>query len=339
MDNHQRALRFGAALIATALVFRLAGSGLFQSVSDFLTQPKIASFLLYLETGRIVRFSQSMEENTGSVQEVFALESAIPDFARLPEEKPCFSTADAEGINIKYNCARSPDLAALISRPLDWDLTAAEPTVLILHTPTTESYTPSKGESYKESSLFRTRDEDYNMLSIGDLVARILEAGGINVLHDRELHDYPSYNGSYNHARKSVKQYLEEYPSIRLVLDLHRDASGDNRNQMKTHATVEGQDSAQLMLVVGTDAAGISHPNWEENLALGLKLQVQMERLCPGIMRYVNLRAQRFNQDLLPGMLLVESGAAGNSHTEALRAAQMLAQGILSLAKGCEIKS
>jgi stage II sporulation protein P len=136
-----------------------------------------------------------------------------------------------------------------------------------------------------------------------------------------------------------VKQYLNEYPSIRLVLDLHRDASGDNRNQMKTHATVEGQDSAQLMLVVGTDAAGISHPNWEENLALGLKLQVQMERLSPGIMRYVNLRAQRFNQDLLPGMLLVEVGAAGNSHTEARRAAQMLAQGILSLAKGCKITS
>jgi len=339
MDNHQRTLRFGAALIATALVFRLGCSGLFQSLSDFLTQPKIASFLLYLETGRIVRFSQSMEEKTGAEREVFALESAIPDFARLTAAKPAFSAADAEGINIKYNCSRSPDLAALITRPLDWDLTGEEPTVLILHTHTTESYTQAKGEVYEESSLFRTLDEDYNMLSVGDLVARILEAGGIKVIHDRELHDYPSYNGSYNHARKSAKQYLEEYPSIRLVLDLHRDASGDNRNQMKTHATVEGQDSAQLMLVVGTDAAGISHPNWEDNLALGLKLQVQMERLCPGIMRYVNLRAQRFNQDLLPGMLLVEVGAAGNSHTEALRAAGMLAQGILSLAKGCEITS
>ena len=331
MDNHQRSLRFGAAMIAAALVFRLGCSGLFQSLSDFLTQPKIASFLLYLETGRVVRFSQSTE-----VQEVFALESALPDFARPAEEKPAFSAADAEGINIKYNCARSPDLAQLLTRPLSWDLTGDEPSVLILHTHTTESYTRSKGETYEETSLFRTLNEDYNMLSVGDTVARILEAGGIRVIHDRELHDYPSYNGSYNHARKSVKQYLEEYPSIRLVLDLHRDASGDNRNQMKTHATVDGQSSAQLMLVVGTDAAGISHPNWEENLALGLKLQVQMERLCPGIMRYVNLRAQRFNQDLLPGMLLVEVGAAGNSHTEALRAAAMLAQGILSLAEGCQ---
>ncbi len=334
MDNHQRSLRFGAALIAAALVFRLAGSGLFDSLADFLTQPKIASFLLYLETGRIVRFSQSMEE-----KEVFALESAIPDFARLPEEKPSFSAADGENVNIKYNCSRTPDLGALITRPLDWDLTGEEPTVLILHTHTTESYTKADGESYKETSLFRTLDEGYNMLSIGDMVARILEAGGVKVLHDRELHDYPSYNGSYNHARKSVKQYLEEYPSIRLVLDLHRDASGDNRNQMKTHTSVDGQDSAQLMLVVGTDAAGISHPDWEENLALGLKLHVQIERLCPGMMRYVNLRAQRFNQDLMPGMLLVEVGAAGNSHTEALRAAQVLAQGILSLSEGCEIAS
>ncbi len=335
MDNHQRSLRFGAAMIAVALLFRLAGSGLIQSVADFLVQPKISSFLLYLETGRIVRFSQSPEEE----QAVFALESAIPDFARIPESKPAFSAADAESVQIRYNCSRSPDLQALITRPLDWDLTGGEPTVLILHTHATESYTKSSEESYQESSLFRTLDENYNMLSIGDMVTRILEAGGVTVIHDRELHDYPSYNGSYNHARKAIEQHLKDNPSIRLVLDLHRDASGDNRNQMRTHASVEGQDAAQLMLVVGTDASGLNNPNWEENLALGLKLHVQMERLCPGVMRYVNLRAQRFNQDLMPGMLLVEVGAAGNSHTEALRAAQVLAQGILSLAEGCEILS
>ena len=332
MDQQQKTKRFGIYIILCACILRLCMTGLPGKALWYLVQTGTSSILTYLETGRNVRFSASLEKKMD-----FMRESPGPWMPR--PEKPEFSPSDASFVEMDYDCAYRPDLEELIARPLDWDLTAAEPTVLILHTHTTESYTPSKGESYKESSLFRTLDEDYNMLSIGDLVARILEAGGINVLHDRELHDYPSYNGSYNHARKSVKQYLNEYPSIRLVLDLHRDASGDNRNQMKTHATVEGQDSAQLMLVVGTDAAGISHPNWEENLALGLKLQVQMERLSPGIMRYVNLRAQRFNQDLLPGMLLVEVGAAGNSHTEALRAAQMLAQGILSLAKGCEIKS
>ena len=328
MDNHQRTLRFSAALIAAALLFRLSGTGLVHSLTDFLTQPNIASFLLYLETGRIVRFSQSSGQDL-----FFALESATPDFAR---EKPHFTADDAETIAIRYNCNRDPDLGELITRPLDWDLTSGEPTVLILHTHTTESYTKSPGESYRETSAYRTLDENFNMISVGDRLTQALQAAGITVLHDRQLHDYPSYNGSYNHARAAIKEYLDAYPSIRLVLDLHRDASGDNGNQMQTHATVDGQESAQLMLVVGTDASGLSHGNWQENLALGLKLHSTLEKINPGIMRYVNLRGQRFNQDLSTGMLLVEVGAAGDSHNDALTAADVLARGIIALANGTQ---
>lgn len=222
----------------------------------------------------------------------------------------------------------------LIAQPLNWDLTADGPTVLIVHTHATESYTREPEEDYKESSAYRTLDERYNMISVGAEVARLLEEGGVGVIHDRVLHDYPSYNGSYNHARKSIESYLKQYPTIRLVLDIHRDASGDNKNQLHTEATVGGEKSAQIMLVVGTNASGLKHPNWEQNLALGLKLHVQLERLAPGICRYVNLRAQRFNQDESPGALIVEVGGAGNSHDEALRAAGMLAQAILALACG-----
>ena len=187
-----------------------------------------------------------------------------------------------------------------------------------------------------ESSAFRTRDEGYNMLSIGARVAEILSDNGISVIHDRELHDYPSYDGSYNHARKSIAFYLENYPTLQLVLDLHRDASGDLHNQLRTLASVDGRDSAQLMLVLGTDSAGLSHPDWQENLALGLKLQTVLEDLAPGITRPVMLRTQRFNQDLATGALLVEVGSAGNSHAEALLAAEMLAQAVIVLARGTE---
>ena len=332
MDHHQRTLRLGAALIACALVVRLADTPILQKLSDAFANPKITSLLIYLETGRSVRFSPSSETSP-----VFALESAIPDFARAAAEPPAFSPEDAEAIEMRYNCNRRPDLGALIARPLDWDLTGTEPTVLILHTHATESYTRSQGEDYQETAAFRTLDEGYNMLSVGERLAQVLSAGGITAIQDRTLHDYPSYNGSYNHARKAVRQYLEEYPSIRLVLDLHRDASGDNRNQLRTHCDLEGRDSAQLMLVVGSDAGGLKHPAWEENLALALKLQVTTDSVAPGIMRYVNLRGQRFNQDLLPGMLLVEVGGAGNTHAEALLAVEALAQGILELAKGTAV--
>ena len=137
-------------------------------------------------------------------------------------------------------------------------------------------------------------------------------------------------------TRADIEAYLKEYPSICLVLDLHRDASGDINDQMRTKATVNGQASAQLMLVVGSNGTGLKHPDWQKNLALALKLQVQLERQAPGICRNINLRGQRFNQDESPGALLVEVGAAGNTHREALTAVEVLAQAILDLAHGAQ---
>ena len=129
--------------------------------------------------------------------------------------------------------------------------------------------------------------------------------------------------------RKALHQLLEEHPGIRLVLDLHRDASGGEEGQMRTRAEVAGETSAQLMVVIGTN-----HENYEENLSLGLKLHALLEQRAPGIMRPLQLRGQRFNQDLNSGALLIEIGAAGNSHGEARLAAEQLAEAIVCLAKG-----
>ena len=328
MDHQQRSLRFGASVIVCALLLRLTATGFFQPMAEFLAKPNIASFLIYLETGRIVRFSASSE-----AAEVFSLWT-VP--ATEPEIRPVFCAADADGIKFKNSAGLKYDKAELIQQPLQWDLTAPDPTVLILHTHTTESYTKVTGETYKEAAAFRTLDEGHNMVSIGDHLTQLLTSGGVNVIHDRELHDYPSYNGSYNHARKSIEKHLKENPSICLVLDLHRDASGDIKNQMRTKATVDGQPSAQIMFVVGTNGTGLKHPNWKENLALALKLQAQMERISAGICRNINLRGQRFNQDESPGALLVEVGAAGNTREEALRSVEVLAQAILELSHGSE---
>ena len=328
MDLRQRTRRFGAYVILCALLMRLTWAGLPQRFLQWLTEPEQLPFLIYLETGRNVRFSDSPEETA-----LFFRESPAP--AVQPAEKPRFTAEEAESVQVYWSCSRRPDLGELVTRPLDWELTAEGPTVLILHTHTTESYTKD-GEDYEESSAYRTLDEEYNMLSIGDAVAELLERAGIGVIHDRTLHDYPSYNGSYVHARASTEEILAENPTIRLVLDLHRDAAGEGANQLRTEATVAGENSAQLMLVMGTNASGQKHENWEENLALALKLQLQLERQSPGITRPLNLRAQRFNQDLSEGALLIEVGAAGNTHAEALTAARQLAEAIIALAKGAE---
>ena len=332
MNHQQRSLRVGAVAILCAVIFKLGMGGIFRPVVDFLTRPSIASMLIYLETGRIVRFSPSSEGNL-----LFASESAAPVFERAEEAIPVFSMEDAAAVSVKYFSTKKVNLEELMARPLTWNLASGEPTVLILHTHGTESYTKSKEEHYTESSAYRTLDEGYNMISVGDYLTEALAEAGIGVIHDRSLHDYPSYNGSYSSARKSIAAYLKEYPSIRLVLDLHRDASGDNKNQLKTKATVNGMPSAQLMIVVGTNGSGLSHPQWEENLALALKLYTQLERTSSGICRYISLRSQRFNQDQSTGALIIEVGGAGNSHEEAITATSVLAEAVIAMAKGVEI--
>lgn len=323
----QPSLLYRCAL-ALALIAGLQLAVLAISRSD-----RLFSLLIYAQTGRNLPPSASAPTlpppSTNSTSPTQTTQQSAP--TQAPEAVVSFSDGALSLIGITYQCGYRPDLAALLRAPLDWDLTGAEPTVLIVHTHTTESYTGD--HDYAEP--YRSLDGRENMLAIGDEVARVLELGGIQVLHDRTVHDYPGYSGAYSAARATVRSYLEAYPSIRLVLDLHRDAAGDgDAGQLVTAATVGGQRSAQLMMVVGTDAGGSPHPNWQENLALALKLTALLEQENPGITRPVSLRSGRYNMDLSPGSLLVEVGAAGNTRQEALIAANALAQAILQLAKG-----
>ena len=327
MDQHKLLRRCAAAiLLAAAIQFLGAGtSGLLQS-------PRLASLLIYAQTGRVVQgvtaetVPETEPDNPTSPTEI------TQPSDKMPEAVVSFSPDDLELVTLRYSCDYRPDLQALLQSELQWELTGTAPTVLIIHTHTTESYAGSDNSV----GAFRTLDADMNMLAVGAEVARVLRAGGITVLHDTTLHDYPDYNGSYASSRAAVQAYLEQYPTIRLVLDLHRDAISDNNNQLVTVGTAGGQRSAQLMMVVGTDAGGNYHPNWQENLSLALKLTALMEQEYPGITRMVNLTKYRYNMDLSPGSLLVEVGGAGNTLQEALIAANVLAQSIVTLAHGSQ---
>ena len=322
MKQQSCARRVGITAIMCALVLRLWSEGYGEKLLNLLTSPQAAAFYIYLETGRDVRFSPSLPAFSPDFME-------SPPAATLPPTEPILpSFSDADGLELYYASTEDPDIPALLAQPLRWNLRGEEPTVLIVHTHTTESYT-RVDEPYTESAAWRTADEDYNMVAIGEIVKGILEDNGIPVIHDRELHDYPSYNGSYTRTRKAIQDYVNQYPSIQLILDLHRDAAGEGSNQMRTSATVDGEPSAQLMLVMGTN-----YDSYPENLSLALKLHAQLELQCPGITRPLQLRAARFNQDLCPGSLLVEVGAAGNTHPEARRAAEQLAEAIVALADG-----
>ena len=325
----QKVLRFGTAVVACALVLRLAGNGFFAPVTAWLQKPEVMSFLMYLQTGRIFRQAQT--------QQVTLPEEPEAPTEAVMAQLPSFAGIDGDSLAIRYNCEYRPDISALLAQPLNWNLRQDAPTVLILHTHGSESYTPVPGETYTETGSYRTLDENYNMLSIGAYLASLLEEAGIRVIHDKTLHDYPSYNGSYAASRETVEKILEENPSVCLVLDLHRDAAEDDSgNQIAHTVEADGQEAAKFMLVLGSDIGGLEYPNWQENLALGLKLQHTLESIAPGSCRSMNFCGQRYNQDLSAGALLVEVGSAGNTHSQAMNSMELLAKAIVFLAEGSQ---
>lgn len=215
-----------------------------------------------------------------------------------------------------------------LGEPFAAELTEEEPQILILHTHGSESYTPAPGTEVVWSGDYRTTDTRYNVVKVGDEMAAVFGEAGISVLHDRTLYDYPSYSGAYDRALAAIQSYLAQYPSIRFILDVHRDAIEDGQgNQYKVVSPIEGVGTAaQMTLVVGSDGSGLTHPDWMENLRLAVALQQDILTEYPTLMRPLLLRNSRYNQHATTGSLLVEVGAAGNAPEEALLAGRLFAQ-------------
>lgn len=227
-----------------------------------------------------------------------------------------------------YNRTSLPvDLAAAQAAGVSFTLPAAEegPQILIIHTHTTEAYTPDGTDTYTPSdNNSRTLDEHQNMLRIGDEMEQVFGEMGLSVIHDRALYDYPSYNGAYRRSGQAIQAYLEKYPSLRIVLDVHRDALiGGDGTVYKTVTQVDGGKAAQVMLVLGS---GDGHPGWAENLALAVRIQKSLDTLYPTLARPMTLRGSVYNQNLSPGALLVEVGSHGNTLQEALAGARCFAR-------------
>ena len=203
------------------------------------------------------------------------------------------------------------------------------PQILIVHTHGSEAYTMPPGEEYEASGECRTTDCNYNTVRVGDELAATLEEAGLSVLHDTTLHDYPQYSGAYDRSLASINSYLEQYPTISFVLDIHRDAISDGEGNMyKVVSNVAGLNAAQMTFVIGTDGGGLEHPNWRENLKLAAAVQQNLLDDYPSLMRPITVRNSRYNQHVTTGSLLVEMGAAGNSLDEALLSARLLGQAL-----------
>lgn len=233
----------------------------------------------------------------------------------------------AGGLYLYNRTGEQVDLAAAAAAPLTLSLPAEGPQILIVHSHATEAYTPDGADLYTPAGgVARTLEEEDNVLRVGDEMERVFTELGLSVVHDRTLHDYPQYNGAYTRSARTVEEYLERYPSIKIVLDVHRDAlAGEDGTVYKAVTRIDGVDTAQVMLVIGHGQNG-SNPHWMENLSLACRLQTSMNTLYPTLARPMTFRASSYNQELSPGALLVEVGTHGNTLQEALSAARLFAR-------------
>ncbi len=202
-----------------------------------------------------------------------------------------------------------------------------EPQVLIMHTHTTESYELTARDFFDASYPSRSLDNSINVVAVGDQIANELQRAGIGVIHDTTVHDYPAYNGAYDRSKQTVEGILSEYPSIKVVLDIHRDAIGSEERYAPV-ANINGRDAAQIMIISGCDDGTMDYPNYLQNLAFASLLQQQTESDWPGLTRPISFKYKYYNQSLTTGSLLVEVGSNSNSIDEALYSGWLFGQSL-----------
>ena len=222
-------------------------------------------------------------------------------------------------------------LAAAAAGPLPFEieLDSAEPQVLILHTHATETYQLWDDLVFDPGFAARTQDKTANMCAVGARMAEVLNAAGINTLHDETLHDSPSYTESYGRSAQTARAYLEQYPSIKVILDVHRDAIEADGMRIKPVADINGEPTAQVMLIAGCDnGTTVNLPRWEQNLAFAAAWEQAMESAYPGLTRPVLCGYRFYNQDITTGSLLIEVGGHANTLAEAVRAGEYAARAL-----------
>lgn len=242
---------------------------------------------------------------------------------------------DTYQIRLGNQTSYNIDVNELLYEPLTLDMSGGGPKILIVHTHATEAYTAEGAQKYSSGESDRSMDASENVTAVGTEIAQYFNDRGIETLHDTELHDYPSFNGSYADALESTERYLDEYPSIQIVLDIHRDSVVyDDGTKVKLVTEINGRDAAQLMFVVGTDEKGLYHPQWRENLKFAIQLQNKIDERYPNLMRYINLRQERFNGHTTNGSLIIEVGTSGNTLSEAKYGMQCAAECIADFLEG-----
>ena len=225
-----------------------------------------------------------------------------------------------KNILIKDSSTKNPDMNDIFEKALDLELKKADsgPQVLILHTHATESYNLDNLSYYKSTTSFRTDDITKNVVAVGNVIEETLKENGISVIHAEDLHDKESYNGAYGRSLETAKKYLQQYPTIKVILDVHRDSIiTSNGTSYRPVSSINGTNAAQIMFVIGTGTTALPNDNWKNNLRFAVAVQERLTEAYSGLCRPMILRDSRYNMNLSKGYMLVETGSSGNTLEEA----------------------
>ena len=232
----------------------------------------------------------------------------------------------AESYNVTYNNVKIKNQTdyELTNEILTPDITIENKNIVIFHTHSCESYTSSPAYTYTPTGNFRTTDLNFTVTRVGTELETYLKQYGYNVIHNTDYHDYPSYNGSYTKSLQTVENILQTTPSD-IIIDLHRDAIGSRSDYAPT-VKIGDEEAAQIMFVIGTNAGGLYHPDWQQNLKFAIKIQEKAEEMYPGLFKPIMLTTSRYNQHTGKFANIMEVGATGNTLEQCLTSMKYLSK-------------
>lgn len=206
------------------------------------------------------------------------------------------------------------------------------PRVLIYHTHTWEAYEMTADAQYIPTETWRTKDERYNMVRIGEELARWLSQLGFEVVHDKTAFEPPTLSNAYTRSLAMLEKRMDAAERYDYILDVHRDAYSGDYNGANS-VSLDGKRLAYVMMLVGkgtgaTNSGFDERPDWPKNLDLAQRITDSMNAQVEGVSREVKIKTGRFNQHVSTGALLIEVGNNRNTLEEALNACEVIAQAI-----------
>ncbi|MEG1560194.1 MAG: stage II sporulation protein P [Clostridia bacterium] len=302
---------------------------------------------------RKIRFSKGIDGRAVTVVLLFLVavlfniyNSAISFFPQElieGEEKNAEKYIEFEKISIDKNVGNGVKFELLNLKNTTFDpgnlKGSEEPAILIYHTHTTEAYSQAPGCEYKEKfGKWRTNDNKKNIVAVGEALAEKLRALGYKVIHDTTDHEPPKLATAYSRSVLTMEKYKKQYPSIKIFIDVHRDAYSTNSNGTD-FCEIDGKRMAKLMFVVGTGegatGAGFKEmPDFESNFALANKISTELSGYSKSLVRKIRVKTGRYNQHISPMCLLVEVGHNNNTLFEALNSMDYLAKAMNKVFSG-----